>query len=124
MSLKHSQAVEMATAIIEEHFRLLRGVKGREDVLVSGRTSGRWMVEIFRLLTGSMPQAAGIEVEFHGDELPGVEFASPVERDPNDVYFVYPGKLGEPDVLVPGDQHGKEERRQLPPRSSREHRGR
>ena len=118
MNLKQTQAVEMATRIIEEHFRLLRGVKGKEDVLVSGRISGRWMVEIFRLLTGSMPQAAGIEVEFHGDELPGVEFASPVERDPNDVYFVYPGKEGQPDVLVPGDHH-EEEGRALPPRGFR-----
>lgn len=68
------------------------------------------------LLTGSMPQASGIECEYHGDEFPAVEFASPTERDPNEVYFVHPGQGGNPDVLIPGDQHDRsaEERKELP----------
>lgn len=99
-SLKRSQAAR----IIEEHFRRLKSVRPGEDVLVSARQTGRAMVEVYRLLTGSMPQSAGIEAEFHGDELPGVEFASPTERDPNKVYYVHPGQDGEPDVLIPGDQ--------------------
>jgi hypothetical protein len=66
------------------------------------------MVEIYRLLTGEMPQAAGIEVEYQGDELPGVEFASPIERNPNEIFHVNISvHLGDPDILIPGDQDGE-----------------
>lgn len=104
MSLKKTQAAK----IIEEHFRYLSSarVKG-DDVPVSAREAGRRMVEIYRLLTGEMPQAAGIEEEYHGDELPGVEFPSPLERDPNEVFYVHPGQ---PDILIPGDQHGNDQK--------------
>ena len=98
VNLKKTQAA----LIIEEHFSRLEKCRGGGDVLISAREAGRRMVEIYRLLTGEMPQSAGIEAEYSGDELPGVEFASPLERDPNDIFYVYPGL---PDVLIPGDQH-------------------
>jgi len=99
-----------ATDIIREHFEGLQRRGPGEDVLVSAREAGRRMVEIYRLLTNEMPQAPGIEVEYHGDELPAVEFASPTERDPNETYYVITGeRAGEPDVMIKGDQDGNEE---------------
>ena len=100
---------QQASDIIREHFRSLERIGPKEDVLVSARAAGRRMVEIYRLLTGDMPQAPGIEVEYAGDELPAVEFASPSERNPNDVYYVMTGSGKEPDILIKGDQHGNEE---------------
>lgn len=94
-----------AALIIEEHFQSLKGRRDGDDVLVSARAAGRRMVEIYRLLTGEMPQSGGVEAEFRGDELPGVEFPSPLERDPNEIFYVYPGP---PDVLVSGDQNDRE----------------
>jgi len=107
-SLKRTQAAK----VIEEHFRSLTSTHEHEDVLVSARVAGRRMVEIYRLLTGEMPQAVGIEAEYFSDEMPGVEFASPTERDPSEVVYVHPGLGGEPDVLIKGDQNeGREEHR-------------
>lgn len=100
---------QQAADIVREHFRSLERIGPKEDVLVSAREAGRKMVEIYRLLTGDMPQAPGIEVEYAGDELPAVEFASPSERDPNEIYYVMTGAGGEPDVLIKGDQHGNQE---------------
>jgi len=99
MSLGKYQAAK----IIEEHFRVLVSRKADEDVLVSARASGRRMVEIYRLLTNEMPQSVGIEAEYHVDELPGVEYTSPVERPPDEILYVHPGQGGEPDVVIEGD---------------------
>jgi hypothetical protein len=105
-SLKRQQAAK----IIEEHFACLRRAKPREDVLVSARESGRRLVEVFRLLTGDMPQAAGIDVEFTPDETPALEWTSPVERDPNELYAV-DTQPGGPDILTPmGDHHGSSQK--------------
>ena len=97
---------QQASDIIREHFQSLKGVGAGTDVLVSARGSGRRMVEIYRLLTGEMPQAPGIEAEYYGDETPAVEFASPTERDPNETYYVVTGRGEDPDVLIKGDQNG------------------
>jgi hypothetical protein len=79
--------------------------------MVSAREAGRRMIEIYRLLTDEMPQVPGIEMEYKGDELPAVEFASPSERDPNETYYVITGDgAGEPDVLIKGDQNGNSEK--------------
>ena len=102
-SLKRQQAAK----IIEEHFRAI--TRAKEDVLVSGREAGRRMVEIYRLLTGEMPQAPGIESEFRADELPALEWASPSERDPNEVFQVIASNGLEPDIIIPGDQNGSHE---------------
>ncbi|NNL46951.1 MAG: hypothetical protein HKO76_01115 [Acidimicrobiia bacterium] len=67
------------------------------------------MIEIFRLLTGDMPQSPGVEKLFNADELPGVEWASPVERDPNKVFCVVTGEFSEPDVIIEEEkeEHGQ-----------------
>lgn len=94
-----------AAAIISEHFRVLNLHPG-EDVLVSGRASGRQMVEIYRLLTGEMPQSPGIEDVYETGETPAVEWSTPVERNPNELFYVQPGFGGDPDILIKGDQNG------------------
>ena len=103
-SLKRQQAAK----IIEEHFAALQDLKSGTDVLVSARDTGRRMVEIYRLLTNEMPQAPGIESEYHSDELPALEWTSPTERDPNEHYQVITD-VTEPDILIPGDQNGDKE---------------
>ena len=103
-SLKRQQAVK----IIEEHFAALQNLKQSDDVLVSARDTGRRMVEIYRLLTNEMPQVPGLESEYHSDELPALEWASPTERDPNECYQVITD-VTEPDILIPGDQNGDQE---------------
>ena len=118
-TLKKTQAAK----IIEEHFRVFQREGGEtvsppggarlggetvsppDDVLVSARMAGRRMVEIYRLLTGEMPQSPGIEVEYRSNELPGVEFSSPLERDPSELYYAHPG---DPDILIPGDDNGQD----------------
>jgi hypothetical protein len=114
--MKKTLKKTQAASIIEEHFRSLnRGLakvdstgRSADDVFVSARAAGRRMVEIYRLLTGEMPQAAGIEIEYRGDELPGVEFASPIERDPNEIFHVNVSvHLGDPDILISGDHDGE-----------------
>ena len=64
--------------------------------------------EVYRLLTGEMPQAPGLEKIYNSDELPGVEWASPVERDPGEVLYVHVGEGLEPDIIR-GEEgsHGK-----------------
>lgn len=96
-----------ATKIIEEHFKC---ISNEIEVLVSAREAGRKMVEIYRLLTGDMPQAVGIDVEYRGDELPGVEFATPMERSAQRVTAVHPGFGDEPDILIEGDQDDDDEK--------------
>jgi hypothetical protein len=103
MSLKKSQAA----AIISEHFRVLKGISSNQDVLVSAKEAGRQMVEIYRLLTSEMPQSTGIEVMYNTDEVPAVEWASPTERPPDELFYVRPGFGREPDILIKGDQDGE-----------------
>jgi hypothetical protein len=50
-----------AAKLIEEHFQKIQSASPGVNVLVCGREVGRRMVEIYRLLAGEMPQAAGIE---------------------------------------------------------------
>ena len=110
--MKNSLRKQQAARVIEEHFAQLRRLKPNEDVLVSAREAGRRLVEVFRLLTDDMPQAVGIDIEFTPDERPALEWASPTERDPNELYAVdvVPGG---PDILTPrGDQHGNQESNQ------------
>lgn len=76
------------------------------DVLVSAKGAGRRMVEIYRLLTNEMPQSPGIEAVYNSDEEPAVEWATPVERPPDELFYVEPGFGGEPDILFKGDQDG------------------
>lgn len=64
--------------------------------------AARGMIEIFRLLTGDMPQSPGVEKLYDANELPGVEWASPVERDPNRVWYVTPG---DPDIIEEKGDH-------------------
>jgi len=101
---------QQATDIIREHFYSLKDVDSDTDVMVSARSTGRMMVEIYRLLTNEMPQAPGIEAEYYGDETPAVEFVTPTERDPSETYYVIPGVgVGNPDVMIKGDQNGSSE---------------
>ena len=101
-SLKKTQAA----AIISEHFRSLEGVPPGEDVSVSARGAGRRMVEIYRLLTREMPQSPGIEALYESNEVPAVEWSSPTERRPDELFYVQPGFGGEPDIVIKGDQDG------------------
>ena len=90
-----------AAHLIREHFEVLQGANSHHLVLTSARDSGRRMVEIYRLLTGELPQVPGIEIAFHADETPAVEWSSPTERDPSEVLYVLPGN---PDIILRGDQ--------------------
>jgi len=99
-SLKKTQAA----AIIREHFRMMEA--GRENVLVSAKVAGSRMVEIYRLLTNEMPQAPGIDAVCDADEEPAVEWATPIERRPDELFYVEPGFGGEPDIMIKGDQDG------------------
>ena len=101
-SLKKTQAA----AIISEHFRSLTKRQPGGIVLVSAEHAGRQMVEIYRLLTNEMPQSPGIEATYDADEVPAVEWASPTERRPDELFYVKPGFGGEPDILIKGDQDG------------------
>jgi hypothetical protein len=103
-NLKNQQAAEL----IRRHFELLDRLEpGVADILVSAREAGRKMVEIYRLLTGEMPQSPGVEHEYQPEETPAVEWSAPTERDPNDINYVHPG---DPDVVIKGDQHEDRER--------------
>jgi hypothetical protein len=93
-----------AAAIIREHFQMMEA--GRENVLVSAKEAGRRMVEIYRLLTDEMPQSPGLEEFYGSDEEPAVEWATPNERRPDELFYVEPGFGGEPDILIKGDQDG------------------
>jgi hypothetical protein len=95
-----------AAAIISEHFKVLDMHPDVEDVYVSARDAGCRMVEIYRLLTDEMPQSPGIEAVYNADEQPAVEWAAPIERRPDELFYVKPGFGGEPDILIKGDQHG------------------
>jgi hypothetical protein len=81
----------MATNLIRDFFQ-----QGDPSGLVSTQEAGRRMVEIYRLLTDEMPQAPGIEFEYHADETPAVEWSSPTERDPCEIQYVVPGN---PDII-------------------------
>jgi hypothetical protein len=117
--MKKSLKKQQAAKIIEEHFACLRRARPNEDVLVSAREAGRRLVEVFRLLTDDMPQATGIDVEFTPDERPALEWVSPTERDPNELYAVDPAPGG-PDILTPmGDHHGNKEDQQEDQNSSK-----
>ena len=59
--------------MIEDHFRDLQ----RRDYQVSAREAGKKMIQIFRELTGEMPQAAGIDAVLTPDELPALEWGQP-----------------------------------------------
>ena len=98
-SLKKRQA----TAIISELFKVLRH---DPDAAISVEEAGRRMVEIYRLLTDEMPQSPGIEEVFDADEELAVEWATPIERRPDELFYVKPGFGGEPDILIKGDQNG------------------
>lgn len=102
--MKTSLRKTQAAAIIREHFRMMQG--GRENVLVSAREAGSRMVEIYRLLTNEMPQSPGIEAVYDADEVPAVEWATPIERRPDELFYVEPGFGGEPDIMIKGDQNG------------------
>jgi hypothetical protein len=67
------------------------------------------MVEVYRLLTGEMPQSPGIEFVYRADETPAVEWSSPIERRPDELLYVLPGFSGEPDIVIKGDHHGEQE---------------
>ena len=101
---------QIAADIIAEHFRCLVGRTSLEAVLVSAEEAGMKMVEIYRALTGEMPQAPGIEELYFSDETPAVEFVAPTERRPDEIAYVHPGELGEPDIIIKGDQHGDQEK--------------
>jgi len=74
-------AKKKATDIITELFSNIREIENRgAEATMSSRLAGRLLVEVYRLLTGEMPQSPGIEIEFRADELPAVELASPTER--------------------------------------------
>lgn len=98
-----SHKKQTASRIIEEHFRVLQN---RYDAPVSAREAGWRMVEIYRLLAGEMPQSPGIEAVYRCDETPGVEWRTPNERDPNEVFHVVTDEGEGPDILIPGDHHG------------------
>jgi hypothetical protein len=98
---------QRAADLITQHFKVLEDVEPNTTVLVDARHTGKMMVEIYRLLTNEMPQSPGIDIEYFGNETPAVEWASPTERDPGEVYYVHPGN---PDILIKGDHHGEESR--------------
>lgn len=102
-----------ATDLITEVFSYIRQIEASgAEATMSGRLAGRLMVEMYRVLTGEMPQSPGIEIEYHADELPGVELSSPVERDPSIVRTVMPQRLrGEPDVIWEEGGHEEKEGR-------------
>ena len=66
------------------------------------------MVELYWLLTGEMPQVPGIECDFPYSFDPALEW-TPHEADPGKIMNVYPGRNGEPDILVKGDQDAPQE---------------
>lgn len=63
--------------------------------------------EVYRLLTGEMPQSPGLEKIYAPDEMPGVELASPTERDPSRLLYVQAGEYGEPDVIWEEGDHAE-----------------
>ena len=96
-----------ATNLISEHFALFRA--GRTEITMY--EAGKLLVELYRELTGEMPQSPGIEMLYHADETPAVEFVSPSEGLPDNIQCVVPGFNGEPDILLEGDHYeskGKE----------------
>ena len=96
-----SHEAQLATDIITAFFKRL---KESPKLYVSGRDAGVQMVQIYRLLTGEMPQSPGIEYDFSSEEMPALEWASPTERDPDKILCVHPGSGDSPDIILKGDQ--------------------
>jgi len=68
------------------------------------------MIEVYRTFTGELPQIPGLERYYHQDEMPALEFSSPAMSDPNDIQLVHPAEnLGDPDILIKGDQNASSE---------------
>ena len=96
-----SREAQLATDIITELFKRLHKTP---SLFISGRDAGVKMVQIYRLLTGEMPQSPGIEYDFSPEEMPALEWASPTERDPDKILCVHPGSGDSPDIILKGDQ--------------------
>jgi hypothetical protein len=96
-----SREAQLATNIITAFFKRL---KESPKLYVSGRDAGIQMVQLYRLLTGEMPQSPGIEYDFSPEEMPALEWASPTERDPDKILCVHPGSGTSPDIILKGDQ--------------------
>jgi len=84
----------LAAKIIEDHFHDL----AKKDYNVSARQTGLKMIQIYRLLTGEMPQAAGIHAVIDPKELPPLNYERPTPEPYQDDRIIdvtpNPKKLG------------------------------
>jgi len=92
-----------AAEIIRKHLLILERFP-RAEILVEDAC--RRMVEIYRILTNEMPQSPGLEELYRSNEEPAVEWATPLERTPDELFYVQPGFGNKPDILIKGDQDG------------------
>ena len=102
---KYHHQKELARRIIEDAYhRLSQHTPGgsQRDHCVA-------LVQVFKLLTGEMPQVPGLDLTHYQNEFPAVEWASPRDRELATLNYVYPGSGFNPDVVIEGD-HNDEDR--------------